>query len=75
VHNLPGRRTPIADVVAAIGSDRIGFDGAPLPFPEVSDSASFAALLPGFEETPLDEGVRLTIDRFRQLLAEGLVQR
>ena len=73
VHNLPGRRAAIADVVAAIGADSIGFDDVALPFPEEADAASFAELVPGFEETPLEEGVRVTIDRFRQLLAGGLV--
>jgi nucleoside-diphosphate-sugar epimerase len=73
VHNLPGRRTPVADVVAAIGSDRIGFDDVVLPFPEETDAATFLELVPDFAETPLAEGVGLTIERFRVLLADGLV--
>jgi UDP-glucuronate 4-epimerase len=73
VHNLPGRRTPIADVIAAIGVDSIGFDDVVLPFPEETDATTFRELVPGFEDTPLDEGVTLTISRFRELLAQGLV--
>jgi hypothetical protein len=73
VHNLPGARTPIAAVVAAIGVDSIGYDDVVLPFPEVTDASSFRALVPEFADTPLDEGVALTVTRFRELLAEGLV--
>jgi UDP-glucuronate 4-epimerase len=73
VHNLPGARIAIADIVTAIGADSIGFDGVPLPFPEEADATSFLALVPAFADTPLDEGVALTMKRFRELLAEGLV--
>jgi nucleoside-diphosphate-sugar epimerase len=73
VHNLPGRRTPVADVVAAIGSDRIDFADVVLPFPEETDASGFRELVPDFAETPLAEGVSLTIERFRALLAAGLV--
>jgi nucleoside-diphosphate-sugar epimerase len=73
VHNLPGRCISIAEIVAAIGSDAIGHDDVRLPFPEEVDSASFAASFPGFAETPLDEGVAATIERFRTLLSQGKV--
>jgi len=73
VHNLPGACTAIADIVATIGADSIGFDDVPLPFPDQTDAASVRALVPDFADTPLDEGVGLTISRFRELLAEGLV--
>ena len=73
VHNLPGPSTPIADVVAAIGVDSIGFDGPPLPFPSELDAGSFLARVPDFAVTPLDVGVPATIDRFRELIAEGLL--
>jgi UDP-glucuronate 4-epimerase len=73
VHNLPGARTPIADIVAAIGAESIGFDDAPLPFPEEADASSFRTLVPGFADTPLDEGVAQTMKRFRELLDAGLV--
>ena len=44
-----------------------------LPFPDDVDSGSFAELVPGFAETPLGDGVEATVDRFRELLAEGLL--
>jgi nucleoside-diphosphate-sugar epimerase len=74
VHNLPGRRVPIAEIVAVLDADTIGYDDVRLPFPEEADSRSFAASFPGFAETPLADGVAATVDRFRTLLAEGLVQ-
>jgi nucleoside-diphosphate-sugar epimerase len=74
VHNLPGRRVAIEEIVAALGSDAIGFDDVRLPFPEQVDSASFTAAFPDFAETPLADGVTATVERFRALLAEGLVQ-
>jgi nucleoside-diphosphate-sugar epimerase len=73
VHNLPGPRTEIAEVVTAIGAVGVGFSGEPLPFPAEADSSSFAELLPTFEQTPLSEGVASTIARFRQLLEQGMV--
>jgi nucleoside-diphosphate-sugar epimerase len=73
VHNLPGRRTAIADVVAAIGAEGVEHAADVLPFPEETDATSFLELVPGFADTPLVEGVADTIDRFRALLAAGLV--
>ncbi len=73
VHNLPGRRTEIAEVVELIAAAGVGFDDVALPLPEESDSSSFAALVPGFVETQLAEGVEQTMARFRELLALGLV--
>jgi nucleoside-diphosphate-sugar epimerase len=74
VHNLPGRRVSIEEVVTTLGADSIGFDDVRLPFPEELDSSSFTADFPAFAETPLAEGVTATVDRFRALLAEGLLQ-
>jgi UDP-glucuronate 4-epimerase len=73
VHNLRGHTVSVEDVIAAIGSDVIGYDDVRLPFPAEVDSSSFATLLPGFADTPLEEGVHSTIERFRTLLAEGKV--
>jgi UDP-glucose 4-epimerase len=74
VHNLRGHTVSVEEVIAAIGSDAIGYDDMRLPFPAEVDSSSFADLLPGFADTPLDEGVRSTIARFRTLLAERKVR-
>lgn len=73
VHNLPGRAVAVADVVAAITDAQIEFAEGTLPFPAEVDAASFAALVPDFAETPLAEGVQVTIDRFCELLALGLL--
>ncbi len=73
VHNLPGRRTAISEVVELIGAPGVSFDDVPLPLPEESDSSSFTSLVPGFAETPLADGVEQTMARFRELLAAGLV--
>ena len=74
VHNLPGRRVSMQELIDALGIPGMSFGGDRLPFPEELDSSSFAAAFPGFPETPLAEGVAATVDRFRALLAEGLVQ-
>jgi nucleoside-diphosphate-sugar epimerase len=74
VHNLPGRCVSIEEIVAALDTETIGFDDVRLPFPEEVDSGSFTAAFPGFAETPLADGVASTVDRFRALLAEGLIQ-
>jgi hypothetical protein len=73
VHNLPGRRGAISELVAAIGADGIAHADVRLPFPEEVDAASFVARYADYAETPLDEGVAGTIERFRTLLAEGKV--
>jgi UDP-glucuronate 4-epimerase len=79
VHNLPGPKVAIAEVVEAIAAaapesaGSIGFDDVSLPFPEEVDSGSFAAIVPGFVGTRLADGVGATITRFRALLSEGLV--
>jgi hypothetical protein len=73
VHNLPGRRVAIEEIVAALGSSAIGFDDVRLPFPEEVDGASFAARYPDYAETPLEQGVAATVERFRQLLSQGKV--
>ena len=74
VHNLPGRAVAIADVIEAIGAPGMSHADTVLPFPAEVDSASFTAAYPDFTETPLAEGVAATVERFRALLAEGLVQ-
>ena len=77
VHNLPGRRVGIDEVIGAIGAvvpesaGSIGFADVVLPFPEEVDGRSFEEVVPGFVETPFADGVRETITSFRALLAEG----
>jgi UDP-glucuronate 4-epimerase len=77
VHNLPGSAVALSEVVAAIEDlvpgAMVDVAGAALPFAGKVDTASFSRLVPDFAVTPLDEGVRITIERFRELLAEGLL--
>jgi nucleoside-diphosphate-sugar epimerase len=79
VHNLPSPRVGMAGVVDAISAaapasaGTITFDDVALPFPEALDGESFAGVVPGFVETPLEQGVAETIERFRVLLDEGRV--
>jgi nucleoside-diphosphate-sugar epimerase len=73
VHNVAGRRVSVEEIITALGVDNIRFDDLRLPFPEEVDSASFAEAFPEFAETPLEQGVAETVERFRALIAEGLV--
>lgn len=71
VVNLPGTVVSMAEVVAAIEAAvpgaRVGFDDVQLPFPaEVEVDGS--AFSPG-AATPLADGVRRTIERFRAMSA------
>jgi UDP-glucuronate 4-epimerase len=80
VHNLPGPSVAIAEVVAAItdaapgSAGAISFEELSLPFPDEVDGDSFAELVPNFDVTALADGVEETIERFRDLLARGLVR-
>jgi UDP-glucuronate 4-epimerase len=79
VHNLAGPRVAMAEVVAAIGAaapDSVGsitFDDVALPFPEEVDARSLGQAIDLEATTPLGDGVRETVERFRELLAVGLV--
>jgi nucleoside-diphosphate-sugar epimerase len=81
VHDPPGEVASIGEIVAAIhavapdSAGRVTYDDVPpMGVPEQGDSRSFAALLGTLEVTPLATGVAQTVDRFRELLAKGLVQ-
>jgi len=79
VHNLPGPRITMQEVVDAIAeaapesAGSIAFDDVRLPFVEEADARSFAEIAPGFTTTPLGDGVRSTVERFRALLADGRI--
>ena len=51
----------------------ITWRGDPLPFPGEADGSSFVELLGGTVNRPLADGVADAIERFRRLLARGLV--
>jgi UDP-glucuronate 4-epimerase len=79
VHNLPGGAVHIREVIAAIrdavpeSDETITFDDVLLPFPEEVDSGSFTELVGPIGQTPFADAVAETVTRFRQLLADGLV--
>ncbi|HEY4349176.1 MAG TPA: NAD(P)-dependent oxidoreductase [Gaiellaceae bacterium] len=79
VHNLPGRKVTVSEVIDAIGDaapesrGTIDLTEVLLPFPEEVDAGSFEDVAPGMLETPLADGVADTVGRFRRLLSEGLV--
>jgi len=79
VHTLDGPSVAVEELVrlvaeasgAAPGSIR--WSGDPLPFPGEVDGGSFVELLGGSVNRPLADGVADTIERFRDLVARGLV--
>ena len=79
VHGLSGRAVHMSEVVTAIeaaapeASGRISFADEQLPFPEEAEHASLRQVIGDPPETPLRDGVRDTIGRFRELLASGAV--
>lgn len=79
VHTLDGPSAPVDEVVRLIaeasGADpgSIGWGGDPLPFPGKVDGSSFVELLGGSVNRPLADGVADAVERFRALLARGLV--
>ena len=76
VHNLPGphaSRSRRSSRRSAAGRDRLRRRPR-CRSPRRSTARRSRPRFPGFAETPLAEGVAATVDRFRALLAEGLVQ-
>lgn len=79
VHNLSGEVVAIRDVIEAIvkvapsAAGRITFADVTLPVPEEVDAASLASIIGSPRDTPLEEGVRETIARFRHLVERDLV--
>jgi UDP-glucuronate 4-epimerase len=79
MHTLPGRTVSIPEVIEAIAeaapesAGSIAFEDVRLPFPAEADSSSFDDVVPGFVSTPLRDGVRSTVERFRALLASGVL--
>jgi UDP-glucuronate 4-epimerase len=52
---------------------RLTHDDRPLPFPAAFDGAAIAAALGPQPETPLEDGIRLTIDTYRAGIRGGLI--
>jgi UDP-glucuronate 4-epimerase len=74
VHNLDGPVATVAEILGLIGAPEITAEEAPLPFPAQVDDASFVELVGGPVSRPLGDGVADAVERFRALLAAGLVQ-
>ena len=75
VHNLPGRaRLDRGDRRRRSTPTSIGFDDVAPAVPRGGRQRLVHGRFPDFAETPLADGVAATVDRFRALLAEGLVQ-
>ncbi len=76
-YNLHGASAAIADVVKLIGRAWPGAEGLithveqPIPFPAALDDTRFQKDLGPAAPTPLDAGVRKTLDEFARLQREG----
>ena len=79
VYNLGGSAFSVADIIDAIEANepaargRITFDDRPLALPDAFDGRPIVDALGTWAETPLDEGVRRTLDCYRAALRGGLL--
>ena len=77
VFNLHGETVEVAHVMELLAAEvpeareLITVEGPAIPIPPAIDGARLAAVLPGLERTPLADGVRVTVARFRELLGAG----
>ena len=62
------------DLLGMLGSDLITCGEDPLPFPPGVDGSSFVDLIGGSVMRSIDEGVAESLERFRELLADGRVK-
>lgn len=78
VFDIACARITVEEIVAAIRrtvpTAAITVDGAALPFPADQDDGPLRRLIGSWPETGLEEGVRQTITRFRELLDRGLLR-
>lgn len=79
VFNLGGSIAPVSEVVAAIETalpgmkGQITFEEKPLALPDGTDDSALRAALGSVPFTPLADGVRMTIEDFKEALAVGKV--
>ena len=78
VFNLHGDSVDVATIVDTIHANLPGdaprtirVDGPPLPIPPALDGAALDAAVPGLPRTPLEEGIRETMQRFTALREAG----
>jgi UDP-glucuronate 4-epimerase len=73
VHDVGGPVAAMADIAEMIDGGLITAAEDPLPFPSGVDGSSFAALFGDDVFRPVADGIADGVERFRVLLAEGLV--
>ncbi len=78
VFNLHGDSVEIERIVATIDAlaeddakGLVRFEGPPLPIPPELDGKAIHTAVRDLPETPLEEGIRETMERFRALRADG----
>ena len=76
VFNLHGASVEVARIVEVIDelapeAGRIRVDGPAIPIPPALDGRALHEALPDLPDTKLEEGIRMTMDRFRTLHEEG----
>lgn len=77
VYNIGGSAFGVGEIIGCIETNepdargRITFDDRPLLFPEAFDSRPIVEALGACAETPLEEGVRRTLDCYRTALRNG----
>jgi UDP-glucuronate 4-epimerase len=79
VVNVGGATASMDEVATAIRASApelahpITFDDVPLPFPSTVDASGLDRLLGGVAYTSLEDGIRSTVEAFRDLLDRGLL--
>ena len=79
VLNVPGRRVGVAQLVALIetfipeAAGLLTWETKPISAPALLASPALGDVIGEWENTPLEVGVRATIDHFRQALADGVL--
>lgn len=79
VYNLHGDSVAVQRIVEVVhelapeSRAGIGFEGPELPVPPALEGSALHQAIPDLPYTPLEEGVRATLDRFRRLAEEGRI--
>lgn len=79
VFNLRGRVVDMYEIIAAIETaepsvkGKITFDPKPLSLPEGADDTALRSVFGMLPDTPLNDGVKATIELFKQALADGRI--
>jgi UDP-glucuronate 4-epimerase len=78
VHNLDGPEVSMPELVElirrAVPGAEITAADEPLPFPPSVDGSSFVELIGGSVMRPIEDGVDESLERFREMLADGRVR-